>query len=92
MSAHSRHTDSGMTPIRISAANALHPRQMPNTDSSVAATINSPMSRSANPSAPRTQATRAAVVTVVPIACANRLGGPGTSRAANGKRGPRFSS
>ena len=89
MSAHSRHTRSGMTPTRISAANALQPRHIANTDSRVAATINSAMKMSDSPSAPVSHATSAAVVTVSPMVCAKRLGGPGTRRAANGSAGHR---
>ena len=39
MSAHSSHTERGMTPIRISALNAMQPAQMPNPASSNGKTI-----------------------------------------------------
>ena len=47
MSAHSSHTDAGITPVRISSANTWHPRHTAKIDSSPAATTNSPSTASA---------------------------------------------
>ena len=59
---------------------AIQPRQIANTDSSVAATASKPISTMATIGAPRIHATEDDAVKASPMACAKRLGGPGTWR------------
>lgn len=88
MSLHSAQTSSGITPRRINRANALQPRHRANTDSSVAATARAPSTIQAASGASKTSASAAAVTeNTAPIACAKRLGGPGTGFASSGNRG-----
>src|ERR1019366_46907 len=81
-------TSAGITPARISTANALQPRHRPNTDSSVAATISSPSNTYAAVLRPNPSANTAAdTENAAPIPWAKRLGGPATGRAATRRRG-----
>ena len=77
-----------MTPRRISQPNSVQPRQKANTDSSVAATtIIATSTRAARVASNATAATSAATLSVAPMPCANRFGGPGTHRGATGSLG-----
>ena len=80
MSAHSRHTDSGITPRRIKKLKMWQPTQMARTDSAKAKTTMRPSSTWATRHSPASQLTVAAVVTTAPMPWAKRLGGPGTGR------------
>ena len=80
MSLHSRHTLAGITPQRMSWLNAMHPRQTAKADSRVAATRMAATSTTETTGAPSNHAMPAATVAVAPMPCANRFGGPGTSR------------
>ena len=87
-SAQAAQTCSGITPARIRIANSLQPMQMPNADSSVAATVIVATSTSANVVAPNAKwAINAAVDSTAPMPWAKRFGGPSTSRGASGRAG-----
>ena len=47
MSLQRSHTSSGITPARMSIPNVMHPRQIPNADSNVAAAISRPSTATA---------------------------------------------
>src|ERR1039458_7459053 len=82
-------TSAGITPARISTANALQPRHRPNTDSSVAATISSPSNAYAAVLRPNPSANTAAdTENAAPIPWAKRLGGAATRSAPRERQRP----
>ena len=80
-------TSAGITPIRINNANALQPRQSPNTDSSSAATIRPPKTNLAAVIDPPSARTLAEPVKTRPMPCAKRFGGPAVSFGSISSRG-----
>ena len=85
MSAHSAQIASGIRPARIRRAKTWQPRQIANTDSSVAATSSIATSTPAAVVAPASHRIVAAVVIAAPMPCAKRLGGPGTYFGSTGR-------
>ena len=69
-----------MTPSFIKYPKAMQPRHTAKTLSRNAATTNAAMTDCDAPYAPATYNTEAVMVNAAPTPCANRFGGPGTSR------------
>jgi hypothetical protein len=79
MLAQSAQTESGITPVAISAPKIRQPTQNAKTDSSVAKTTSSAVSASATVVQPSARPqTAAIVVTPAPMPWAKRFGGPAT--------------
>ena len=75
-SAHSRQTDSGITPSRISQPKTMQPTHTPASDSSAGKTTMIAPMRSTGRLVPASQKTVAAMVKTAPTAAAKRFGGP----------------
>ena len=75
-----------MTPRLISRANTQQPTQNPTIPSIAAASATTATSTTAGVVAPAKASTAAGTVSVAPIACAKRFGGPGVQRGASEAR------
>src|SRR6478735_10842591 len=73
------HTEAGIRPMACSLPKIAPHKQKPTADSSSAATVIRPTNTQDSVGAPTEYATTAATDRVAPMACANRLGGPGTN-------------
>ena len=87
MSLHSAHTDSGITPQRMSRAKIAQPKQNPTNASNEAAPANMAITTRDAVCASANHSTEPATEKSAPIPWANLFGGPGTRRCSRLMRG-----